>query len=99
MEEAQHPYYYDVPLAWLDKAPVVSQAWRNGVITHYKRKIEEASKVILANTTYKVNGSWRYGGMDCTSVYVTSLKPLRGLCNGWTVRIPRKMKAAMEPMT
>ena len=96
MDESMHPYYYDCPLAWLDKSPVANQAWRDGVIAHHKKKLELASKQILVNTTYKVGGSWRFGGMPCTSVHVTSLKPFRGMCNGWVVRIPRKMRAVME---
>jgi len=98
MDESMHPYYYDCPMDWLEKAPVVSQPWRDGVHAHHKKKLELATKKILANATYKVGGSWRFGGMPCTSVHVTSLKPFRGLCNGWVVRIPRKMRAVMEPV-
>lgn len=96
MDESMHPYYYDCPVAWLEKAPVASQDWRDGVIAYNKKKLETASKKILINTHYKVSGNWRSGGMHIQRIYVTSTKPLRGWCNGWEMRIPRKMKEAME---
>lgn len=100
MDESMHPYYYDCPLAWLDKAPVANQAWRDGVHANLKKKIEmkEAAKKIVAGKTYKVNGSWKYGGKTLTQLYVTSTKPRRGVVDGWNVRISKKLMASLEEM-
>jgi hypothetical protein len=100
LDESSHPYYYDVPLDWLDKAPVANQAWRDGVHANLKKKIEmkEAAKKIVAGKTYKVNGSWKYGGKTLTQLYVTSTKPRRGVVDGWNVRISKKLMASLEEM-
>ena len=39
--EAEHPYYYDCPLKYLDMAPVKCQEWRDGV---RKRLADKAAK-------------------------------------------------------
>jgi hypothetical protein len=100
LSEEEHPYYYDCPIDWLDKAPVLSQPWRDGVHANLKKKIElkEAAKKIVANKTYKVNGSWKFQGYPLTQLYVTSLKPCRGVVNGWTTKISKKLLASLEPI-
>ena len=35
--EAEHPAYYSCPLAYLRKAPVANQEWRDRVREHHKR--------------------------------------------------------------
>lgn len=100
LDESSHPYYYDCPVAWLNEAPVANQAWRDGVHANLNKKIEmkEAAKKIVANKTYKVNGSWKYGGKTLTELFVTSLKPCRGIVDGWNVRISKKLLASLEEM-
>jgi hypothetical protein len=98
-----HPYYYDVPLDWLEKAPVTNQAWRDGVIEYHnnKKALKEATKQIaskiLINTNYKVGGNWRAGGKAVKEIFVTSVKPYRGIFDGWNVKINKRMLADMTP--
>jgi len=100
MDESAHPYCYDCPIDWLDKAPVLSQPWRDGVHANLKKKIElkEAAKKIVEGKTYRVNGSWKFQGYPLTQLYVTSLKPCRGVVNGWTTKISKKLLASLEPI-
>jgi hypothetical protein len=100
MDESMHPYYYDCPVAWLEKAPVLSQPWRDGVMAHINKKIElkEAAKKIVANKAYRVKGSWKFRGYPLTELYVTSTNPCLGRCNGDIIKISRKLKAALEEL-
>lgn len=97
MCESSGPYCYDVPLDWLDKAPVLNQNWRNGVLEHYKEKevAKAARKSLQVGKTYNVGGAWKIHGYHVTQVYVSSIKPLRGGSGPHTFRIPRKMAAMM----
>lgn len=97
MEEACGPCYYDCPLEYLVKAPEVNEAWRVGVREHYRKKNELAKKAItlVPHKTYKVGGYWRMHGNRIDQIFVTSVKPCRGLFMDWIVRIPRKMIADM----
>lgn len=36
LDESMHPYYYSCPLAYLDMAPVRSDAWREGVRSYHR---------------------------------------------------------------
>jgi hypothetical protein len=98
MEEAACPYYYDCPLDWLEKAPVTNQNWRDGVVNfHNKKKIlSEATKKIVAGKTYKVNGAWKFNGRPLTEIHVISTKPYRGASFGYTVKLSRKLIAALS---
>jgi hypothetical protein len=98
MDESMHPYYYNCPLDWLDKAQEMNVEWRKGVREWHDKKhaIKDTIQKIRVNTTYKVNGSWKYGGMTLTELFVTSIRPARGVANGWNVRIPRKLFACLE---
>jgi hypothetical protein len=100
MDESIHPYYYDCPIDWLDKAPVLSQPWRDGVHAKLKKKIElkEAVSKIVEGKTYRVTGSWKFQGYPLTQLFVTSLKPCRGVVNGWTTKISKKLLASLEPI-
>lgn len=98
MEEACHPYYYDCPIDWLDKAAVMNQSWRDGVIKHHSDKaaVKLARTKLVKDKSYLVGGSWRLHGNNITEVFVISTKPLRGAAYGYTFPIPRKMVACMS---
>jgi len=36
LDESMHPYYYTCPLAYLEMAPVQSEAWREGVRAYHR---------------------------------------------------------------
>lgn len=97
MDESAHPFFYDCPLAWLDKAPILSQAWRDGVHAKLKKKMDmkEAASKIVANKAYNVNGFWKFRGYPLTQLFVTSTKPCLGRVNGDIIKISRKLKAAL----
>jgi hypothetical protein len=42
MDESMHPYYYDVPLKFLDMAPVANQGWRDAVKAQAADKVAKA---------------------------------------------------------
>jgi hypothetical protein len=98
MCEEAGPFYYDAPLDWLDKAQEMNVEWRKKVREWHNKKhaLKDAVKKIRVNTTYKVSGSWRYGGMVLTELFVTSIRPGRGIANGWDVRIPKKLFGCLE---
>lgn len=97
LDESMHPYYYDCPVEWLDKAPVASQPWRDGVMANLQRKREllDKARKIVAGKMYAVSGNWKAGGMPIQFVQVISTKPFRGYVNGYASRIPKRMVASM----
>jgi hypothetical protein len=81
MTESMGPCYYTCPLKYLEMTPVANQAWRDKVIYYHQRmsrKFEVGQKVSLENSGIP----W---------VELISLKPLLGIYNGLSYRIPRRM--------
>jgi len=81
MCESMHPYYYSCPLSYLDMAPVACPEWREGVKAYHvkaKLALKVGDKVKLIE------------GCSIPMVTVTSVKPLMGVANGKTYKLPRR---------
>jgi len=79
--ESIGPLYYTCPLKYLEMAPVANQSWRDDVIAYHKwmnRQFKVGQKISLENASIP----W---------VELVSLKPLLGIYNGLSYRIPRRM--------
>jgi len=79
MDESMGPCYYSCPLNYLSMAPVTNQEWRDHVKEHHKN----AGRKLRVGKTYKIINSANH-------VKLTSLKPLRGLVDNCSYRIPRR---------
>lgn len=45
LDESMHPYYYSCPLAYLEMAPVRSEAWREGVRAYHRRRCTATPRI------------------------------------------------------
>ena len=45
LDESMHPYYYSCPLAYLEMAPVRSEAWREGVRAYHRRRCTTTPRI------------------------------------------------------
>lgn len=91
MDETAEPFYYDCPLSFLDEADAPScesaTKWRQTV---RDRAAADAAKRPEVGQTWQLTDGCRPG-----QVKISSLKPLQGVANGITFRIPRRMLATV----
>lgn len=91
MDESSEPFYYDCPLSLLDEAdaPETESAaqWRQTV---RELAAADAAKRPEVGQTWALTEGCRPGQVE-----ITSLKPLRGVANGITYRLPRRMLASL----
>lgn len=84
MSEGMHPFYYDCPLDFLEKAPIACQEWRDKVAAFHKNeKVAEMKKKLQVGTVLTLSGC------KIPEVRLTSLKPMLGVYDGTVYRVSR----------
>jgi len=83
MDESMGPYYYSCPLPYLDMVPQVADAnWREKV-REYHRK--QARTFTVGETITFISGT------RPPELTITSLRPFKGVYNGITYSIPKRL--------
>jgi len=86
IDESMHPYFYSCPVSYLDEAddPINDKAreWREMVRDIAIKK---------ANKRPRIGEIWKlHSGCNPSHVKITSVRPLRGIANGFSYRISKK---------
>jgi hypothetical protein len=82
MEESSHPFYYSCPKSYLDMVPVANQEWRDEVMAKHNlyKSIKVGSHVQLTNGQV---------------ARIFKKRPMLGVIEGMSYKIPRKMVSSV----
>lgn len=85
MCESVEPGYYNCPLTFLDKVPVVNLEWRKGVLLFHARRNAARTR------TFAIGERVEVLGCSIPEITIVSVRPLHGVYQGKRYRLNRAL--------